>query len=371
MEFLTKSQNNPYRLLFFLGTIFSLWGILIWLPQIFTHSTYPVLAHRYLMLNGFTASFIAGFLMTAVPRFSQTKFALNYEIISFIAVTIIGLIFSYLDNEKVVFIFSSLQALIILIFLLTRIQKRKVNPPYSFIFIFVGLILWVLSGVFSAFIDSESFKVLHYEGSIAAIILGVGSRLVPGILGHVEIVQTQRSRYENEKPFILTVPLHFFLFILFFIGSYFLKDEVGIYIRTVVVAIIGLHYWKLHQLPKIKSALTWCIWTSCWLIILSFALKAFWSTGFIHASHSFFINGILLLTFLIATRVIQSHGPKDPRLENSKVLYIVSFLVFLASATRVSAFLMPEHYLTHLGYSSLVLALAIGVWSFKYLRFVF
>lgn len=356
--------------MFPLGVLFCLWGVLIWLPQIFINNTYPVLAHRYLMLNGFTAFFIAGFLMTAVPKFAQTKPAEKYETLSFMLVSFLGLVFAYRDNEQVVFISSSLQALILLSFLFTRIKKRKVNPPYSFIFIFVGLILWVVSGFMSALIDSESFKVLHYEGSVAAIILGVGSRLIPGILGHVEIVQTQRGRYENERPFLKIIPLHFFLMMTFFVGSYFLKDTIGIYIRTATVAVIGVYYWRLITLPKTKTALTYCIWISCWLIITSFILKAFWSEGSIHASHAFFLCGNLLLTLLIATRVLQSHGPKDPSLENSKILYIVTFLMILAAATRVSAFLMPEHYLRHLGYSSLVVTCAVGIWAGKYLRFV-
>lgn len=370
MDLLTKSKNEPYRILFPLGVLFCLWGALIWLPQIFVHSNYPVLAHRYLMLNGFSALFIAGFLMTAVPKFSQTKSAERYEVFSFLFVTLLGLGFAYSDSEKVVFILSSLQALILLNFLFQRVHKRKVNPPYSFVFIFIGLFLWLFSGLMSAAFNSESFKVLHYEGSIAAIILGVGSRLVPGILGHVEIVQTQRNRYEKEIPFLKAVPVHFSLMVAFFVGSYFLNDLIGIYIRAVIVAIIGLYYWKLINFPKIKSALTWCIWISCWLIILSFMLKAFWEAGFIHASHAFFISGNLLLTLLIATRVLQSHGPKDPNLENSKILYVVTFLLILAAATRVSAFLMPEHYLTHLGYSSFVVSSAVMIWSAKYLKFI-
>jgi len=32
--------------------------------------------------------------------------------------------------------------------------------------------------------------------------------------------------------------------------------------------------------------------------------------------------------------------------------------------------LMPTHYLRHLGYSSIVLALAVLVWAFKYIPFV-
>lgn len=365
-----KYIEEPYRALFPFGVIYLLWGVLIWLPQLFNADNYPILAHRYLMLNGFSASFIAGFLMTAVPKFSQTKTASIYEVLSFIIVSISGLVFAYLEKENITFFLSSLQATIIVLFLLTRIFYRKVNPPYSFIFIFVGLILWIVSGIMSVVSDSESFKILHYEGSIAAIILGVGSRLIPGILGHTEIVQTQRKKYENEKPFLLTVPVHFFMMIFVFVGSYFLSEPVGIYLRTLIVSGIAFFYWKLTDLPKNKSSLTWSIWLSCWLIVGSFILKSFWVQGFIHASHAFFLSGILLLTLLIATRVLQSHGPKISELENSKILYFITAMIILAGATRVSAFLMPEQYLRHLGYSSFIVAIAVCVWSYKYLRYV-
>jgi uncharacterized protein involved in response to NO len=369
-NYFNKSVAEPYRILFPLGTAYLLWGVLIWIPLLVFADSYPILEHRYLMLNGFSASFIAGFLMTAVPKFSQTKIAKLYEVAGFIIITIMGLICAYKALEQYTFIFSSLQALIIFVFLLTRIMKRKVNPPYSFVFIFVGLILWIISGIMSIFSDSEAYKILHYEGSIAAIILGVGSRLIPGILGHVEIVQTQRKKYENEKPFLFTVPLHFFALMAAFIGSYFIQDLVGAYLRTVIVFFIGIYYWKLTTFPKNKSALTWCIWTSCWLILCSFLLKSVWVSGFIHASHSFFLSGILLLTLLIATRVLQSHGPKNSSLEDSKVLYLITFLIILGGATRVSAFLLPEQYLRHLGYSSVMVAVATVIWSYRYLRFI-
>lgn len=368
-NFYNKSINEPYRIFFLLGILYLLWGILIWLPQLFGAETYPVLAHRYLMLNGFSASFIAGFLMTAVPKFSQTKTAHLSEILTFMIITFAGIVSAYLEIEALTFLFSALQAVVILFFLFSRILKRKVNPPYSFIFIFVGLFLWIISALMSYISYEDSFKNLHYEGSIAAIILGVGSRLIPGILGHSEIVQTQRSRYENEKPFLLTIPLHFIVLIAFFVGSYFFESY-GIIARAIVVTLIGIFYWKLIYFPKIRSALTWNIWLSCWLILMSFILKASWSAGMIHASHSFFINGIVLLTLLIATRVLQSHGPKDSALENLKILYVISFLIILAAATRVSAFLMPDQYLKHLGYSSIVLSLAVGLWGYRYLRYI-
>lgn len=362
--------KEPYRLFFPLGAIFLLWGILLWLPQIWNPGEYPVLVHRYLMLNGFMGSFIAGFLMTAVPKFSKTFSARISEVFLFFVVTIVGIWFAYQDNEKLLFLLSAIQPLIILFFLFSRITKRKENPPYSFIFIFVGLFLWLVSALLILFIDSEAFKNLHYEGAIAAIILGVGSRLIPGILGHVEIVAAQREKYEKPQSIIATVPPHFFFLVFTFAASYFLSSTIGSLLRAGVVLIIALSYWQLLKLPKTKSALTYCIWGTGWLITISFLLKAFWHEGMIHASHSFFISGIVLLTLLISIRVLQSHGPQKSELEHKKTIYVIFFLVLLAAVSRVCAYLMPESYLTHLGYSSLVLTLGVLIWAFTYLKYV-
>lgn len=369
-KFFVRSLSEPFRLFFPFAIIALLYGVLLWIPQIWSPDSYPVLVHRYLMLNGFVALLIAGFLMTAVPRFSKTFEAEKSELIIFFLITFGGLIFAYREQEAFVFISSSLQALTILVFMFRRIFKRQENPPYSFIFIFVGLFLWLISGLGSFLYGTDAFKQLHYEGSIAAIILGVGSRLIPGILGHVEIVKAQRVKYETPDPILRTVPSHFYLSILLFVGSYFLLEYYGSIIRAVVVTTIALSYWKLYSFPRERTALTWNIWVAGFLIVLSFILKALWEEGTIHASHSFFISGIVLIGLLVSTRVIQSHGPNDKTLENWKGLYWITGLMILAAATRVTAFLMPEGYLRHLGYSSIVLAAGVLVWSFKYLRFV-
>ena len=363
-------MREPYRLFFPCGILFLLWGSLLWLPQIWNPGDYPVLTHRYLMLNGFTACFIGGFLMTAVPKFSQTFTARKFEIILFLMATLTGLVLSFYEQEEMVSLLSATQASLILFFLFSRIFKRKENPPYSFVFIFVGLFLWLGSSIMSIFSDLDSFKRLHYEGAIAAIILGVGSRLIPGILGHVEIVKAQRERYEKPVPIFLTIPPIFIILMVSFITSYFLPPEMGAIVRVVVIGIISFKYWLLWKTPVTKSALTWSVWMAAWLILLSFILKASWSAGFIHASHAFFISGIVLLSLLIATRVLVSHGPQIKTLENNPVLYLTSFLLILAAATRVSAVLFPELYLSHLGYSALVFVLAVILWSCKYLKYV-
>lgn len=362
--------SEPFRLFFPMGIFYLLTGALLWLPQIWTAEHYPVLMHRYLVLNGFVASFIGGFLMTAVPRFSKTEHAKKEEVIFYFFIGLIGLLPAWASREQYVHAVSVLQGVSLLSFIFTRIRKRKENPPYSFVFIFGGLFLWIISSIAGLMGHYELFKDLHYEGAVASIILGVGSRLIPGILGHVEIVKAQRESYENPLPIYQTIPLYFILLIVGFIGSYFLGEEKGVVVRAVVVTIICFLYWRLHQFPKERTALTWSIWTCGWLILVSFLLRGVWTAGMIHGSHAFFISGIVLLSLLIATRVVQSHGPKDKSLENWKGLYVITFLATLAAATRVSAFILPENYLTHLGYSSLVLVVGVIIWAWKYLRYI-
>ena len=370
IQLLNYSQKEPYRLFFPFGVLFLLWGALVWLPLIWSSDSYPVTLHRYLMLNGFSGCFIGGFLMTAFPKFSKTNTASIVEILSYLLVIILGVFFAQAENLGGVFICSALQPVILISFLLPRISQRQENPPYSFVFIFVGLILWAISALASLFFDPDLFKHIHYEGAMASLILGVGSRLIPGILGHQEIVAAQKEKYENPVPILKTIPLPFLVLILFFVSSYFSDDFIAHVVRASVVSIVAIFYWNLGRTPRIKTALTWCLWISSWLITLSFVIKAFWTEGLIHVSHSFFINGIVLLSLLIATRVLQSHGPKDNNLEQSKILYVVSFLIVLAAATRVSAFLLPELYLSHLAYSSLMLVSGVLIWSFKYLRYI-
>lgn len=361
--------SEPYRIFFPLGTLFLLWGILLWVPLIWQAGDYPVLTHRFLMLNGFTASFIAGFLMTAVPKFSGTFPARSWEVGGFLSLTLMGVLLVSWELEKGALLVSFLQPLFILLFLFSRIFKRKQNPPYSFLFIFVGLMLWAFSALYGLIWDPEALRSLHYEGAIASIILGVGGRLIPGILGHVEVVSAQRGLYERPVALWKTVPLHFALLILIFLSSYFLPGEMGIWPRALVVGLIAIFYWKLMKFPRERSALTWSIWISAWLIVGSFLARALWSDASIHISHSFFINGIALLCFLVATRVLQSHGPQRKELENSRLLYVVTGIIVAAALTRVCAYLMPDAYLNHLAYSALCLAVAALAWGLKYLRF--
>lgn len=365
----TTIYNEPYRLMFPLGTLFLLWGIFLWIPQIWSQDSYPVLTHRTLVLNGFMAMFVGGFLMTAIPKFSRTQSAHKFETLSFAFMALVIIALSYTTHENLILWCSSLQAILLFSFAFRRFRITTASPPFSFVFIFVGIILWILSG-FAGSLFSEVPQVsLQYDGAILAFILGIGSKLIPGILGHSEVL-SPANFLKEKKHYLKTVPSYFYLLMTLYVLSFLIELQYGNWLRFLIVIFISMKFWKLYLLPPTKTALTYSIWLSAWLILLSVLLKALWLEGFIHAGHSFFINGIVLLSILVATRVLVAHGPMKKELEDSKWLYVITFFVVLAAATRVSAFLMSESYYRHLAYSSFSLGLGIIIWSVLYLKFV-
>lgn len=353
-------SSEPYRILFSLGAILLILGVLIWIPLLWNENSYPVEIHRYLVLYGFMGSYISGFLMTAIPRFSQTQEATKTELIIQLFSIIGGVICILLSKSQFAYFLGGINFILLFIFILKRIFKRKRNPPPSFIFIPVALGFAIYSSFHFAFTLSQDWGFLFHEGMLLAIILGVGSHLIPGILGHHDIQDTTKLKF---KMWFLTLPIFFILNYLYFYQN--LKNLI-----LALVMFVCLFFWKLYQLPKEKSALTYSLWLSGWMILFSFILKFFFSDYGIHITHAFFISGATLLTLLISIRVLQSHGIENKLIENEKKIYLITALVLLSAATRVTALLVPS-YTHHLAYSSFVLIVAFIIYIVSYLKFVF
>jgi uncharacterized protein involved in response to NO len=259
-------EKDPFRLFFPLGTCLAFAGVLPWTAQIFTHASYPRDLHRVLMIDGFLLSFVAGFLMTAITRFTGTHFASKGEI-SAVFLSILGAgMGAFFSSQAASFLLSALAVFFIGVFAMRRFRKKTSNPPYTFIFIGVGLFLWLISnlGLFAIAVGApapdyaaEVLRDLFSNGAIMSLILGVGGRLLPGILGWEEIVVAQRSRYETPGPFLGVVPADVWISMAIFLASFLLLPFLGqrwcFLLRGVVTLYFAIAYWRIHRERPIKS----------------------------------------------------------------------------------------------------------------------
>lgn len=381
-EFWKAVEKDPFRLFFPLGAALALAGVLPWAIQYFTHASYPRDLHRVLMIDGFSLAFVCGFLMTAVPRFTGSHQAKRSEILTvFVCVVISG--FGAFSSSQSLSFLSSAAALTALIwFLARRFLQKTSNPPYTFLFIGVGLALWLASQVILFFYSlgwssSEGLvsiaQDLFTNGALMSLILGVGGRLIPGILGWQEIVTHQRQRYESPEPFLKLIPAPIWIAVFIFVGSYLLKpllpQSLCMAARAAVTLYFAIKYWRIWKIPPTRSFLTWSLWLCCWCIGLGYMLPLIWPGLGAHGMHVLFIGGFSLIMLLISTRVSLAHSALGTAAEKKlRGILIFSGLILAAMLTRVTAIFWPKIYLDHLGFAAMIWTAGLFLWFFTVSR---
>lgn len=377
MSFWLTLQKNPYRLFFTLGAVLAFIGITPWALVLINESSYPRDLHRQIMINGFLLSFVCGFLMTAVPKFTGSFAASKIELSVIFSTLVLAAVAIFFLPSFFSYGFAAVAIAALIVFAGKRFARRSSNPPFTFVFIGVGLLLWFLSNVVQSLIAGgvelspgaqEFANGLFTNGALMCLILGVGGRLIPAILGWQDVISHQRERYEKDEPFLAVVPLDVWLAVAVFFLSFVLQPWFSatacLLARAVVVLYFGVKYWRVHRPPKARSYLTWSLWLSCWCLIGGYFLSAFWPEGGVHAMHVLFIGGFSLLTLLISTRVSLAHGGAGPAVEKtSPGILIFTSILLLAALTRVTAIVWPRIYRDHLGYAAILWIAGLALWA--------
>lgn len=356
-----------YRLFFPVGFMLGFWGAFVWVLYSFNLIEYPGALHPEIMMGGFLLTFVLGFLCTAVPKFTDSFPATKMETGVAVFFTV-GLFLAQVKSSIFVFRLCSFSIFVYLaFFVLRRFLSRKANPPAPFIFVGVG-ILSGLSG--SLILLLSDFGIIHeqlfalgrlfvLQGYILSFVLGIGSRLIPSLLGFAP----PPDQIQKSLSVRIYLGLGCFFLSTFFIEA-FASELFGMLLRDVVVLFIAFVPWKIYQRPKRKAIHAYGLWISCWFIVLGHVGASFFLVSKIHFMHLFYIGGLSLMTLLVATRVTLSHGGHGVAFENkSRTLYGLVFLFSLASLTRFSAGLFPYLYESHLLYAASAWIVALLWWG--------
>lgn len=356
-----------YRLYFPLGWLIGLWGAFVWVLFKFSLIAYPGAIHPEIMIGGFLLPFILGFLMTAIPKLTSSFGPQKTDYIaSFLIST--NLLMAVVSSSPFYFRISSLISVLFLLFFIgTRFKARKSTLPNAFVFILLGIIMELFAS--SIFILSEKFqfssqieslaRLLYFQGFVMCFIIGVGSRIIPSIFGHM--VQNNGVLKEASKKSYLFLVLLFFL--TYFVEVFY-SPFIGANFRSLILLMIFTIEWKIFESPKNKSYMTIGLWIATWAILLGHTLANYFVEYYIHFIHLYYISGISLLTFLIASRVSLSHSGIGLEIEKKSKKYIVlNSCIVLAALTRVVAGFVPSIYFDHLFYAASVWIFVVIFWG--------
>src|SRR5262245_48097793 len=366
--------GEPYRLFFPLGIAFGLAGVAIWpLYTVGITTSYSGRAHALVQTEGFLYAFIAGFLLTAVPRFTGTQppsRRVQYWLAAMLIVSVAASELRAFALGTTMFVAAHAMLLVLVA---RRFVRRQQSPPSSFVLIGLGLVAGALGALITAGVALEiaraswdlAGKRMLTEGMVLLLVLGVGGFLGPRLLGFASLPLPGQSHQGSTLPWA-AAGLTIFISVL---AEYGLDLGWMAIIRAAVVTAVVVPTLQLWRAPAVRSTLSWTVWIAHWVIVAGVWHVAFAPRYRVDFLHMLFVGGFSLLILAVATRVTLSHGGYSLALEHgSWPLRIGLSSGLVAMLARIGAPFAPFSYFEHLAYAGLLWIGGMLFWGFYVLR---
>ncbi len=386
--------TEPYKPFFSFGVIYTalimgLW--FVWLHGIEQHrswvtlKTLPLGLHEHGMLLGFTSFFIAGFLLTAFPKWTETTQArgpanLLGALTLFVSQILIlaGSLFS-IPVFKLGLLLECLLMMLLFRFLVGRYraspQRKMFDQSFMVLvalgFGILGQILYQL-GAWASFgrYYPLSLSITQYP-YLLLLMMSVSYRILPFFTANLPAPTTpRRGTHTLLIAFVLILILGGFRLIPTFSRFPFLEGLAlislgGLWLNELITwqwrKALGNFLLLTHYIAFMWMVLFLCL--KGWLGLVSSPLLE--NRDFTLAlEHLFFVGGISTLIWGIATRVTRGHGGLG--LQLGSVDYILFVLLQVSTVVRV-LFPFIDVLSRHSFHASFLWWLVFFIWAIRYL----
>jgi len=352
-------RMEPYRLFFILGVLLSWVGVGHWLLYALgVSATYSCQLHGLIQMQGFMMSFATGFLLTALPRRTQSAPPTFVEM-AVIALALIGItVASVVEDWAAAQVGYAVIFAVLIRFAVTRFLGAASGrrPPAAFVLIPIG-IAHALLGAAAIFAEATGripqwalgFGLLLVEqGVFLCLAIGVGSLVLPLIAGAPPPPDLGSSPSETRRALVFAAAGAAIFVTLLLEQTGWVRA--GPFLRAVIVA-AGLGPVALRATAK-RGLHRQFVRVSVWMIPLGLTISALWPDYRVPALHIVFIGGFGLMAFAVATHVAVSHldlGDLAVGRPWPVVVLGVSFSLALAARLFADA---SESYFVHLGWAA-------------------
>ncbi len=342
-----------------------------WLPY------YPNFAHTRLMIEGFAAFFIFGFLMTAGPRLLGSEpFTRNAVFTVFILTCAAGI--AHLGNQTALGDLLFCLATSSVVIQAARAYRNRCDcPPPGFPLAALGLLSACAGSLFLALVSLgynnpylfSLGKILLFQGFTLLPIIGVGAFFFPKILGGRNAHDFPEMRVPNhewKRRFLHScwVGIGFFVSIAFELSGYI---SIAYWVRLGALGaycIAEIPFQEFHRDRSIQGTQLLIILST---IALGFAGAAIFPANKVAWLHAYFLVGLTGVIFLVSVRVVFGHsGRPDLILKSVRLSKWITGTLLFAAATRIFADFYLSVQTSHYLYAS-ALWLACG---FAWMLFV-
>jgi uncharacterized protein involved in response to NO len=382
---MTITLKEPYRIFFPLGIAIGVAGVAIWPLYYFAiTSGYSGRAHAFIQIEGFVYSFVAGFLLTAIPRFTGTEAPGRAVQLVLAALILTGAVSFDLLSERVGHLAFLAAHAIVVTLAARRFLHRRSPPPETFSLVGLGLLAGGIAAVLNAGIAWQVFdpalevlgKRLLTEGMVLLLALGVGGFLGPRLTGFAALPNFQSigsptrepalPRRVRGSPVFAAAGLGILASV---IAEYGFQWKGMALLRAVLASTVIARTLRPWRLPVTRTTLAWCVWTAVLLLTVGVWASALAPTYRVDALHIVFLGGFTLLILAVGMRVTLSHGGHSLAAEKrSWVLRFGAATVLVAMLARLGAPFAPETYFQHLAIAALLWIAGLCAWGWYLIR---
>ncbi|MCZ7592994.1 MAG: NnrS family protein [Kiritimatiellae bacterium] len=375
-------ESEPYRLLFPVGILLALIGVGLWPLFLFKiTTTYPIVAHPRLMIEGFSACFILGFLGTALPVMLNTKRFHHWQMFLWAGGIAAAAVFHLMLRTMIGDIVFASTILFFLSCVAVRFVQRQDRPPPGLVTVLLGLACAVTGSTMQAIYRHDPSmgpvfynlsRLLLNQAFLLLPVLGIAAFILPVFVGYP---RRQSPPEMNRTPHAWLLEMFWMLgFGLLIIGSVVIEAfgfiREGNLMRGFVLLIFLARNLPVFLKQKNPGAVPWLTRLSLLTLPVGFLVIGFIPNTPMAGLHILYISGLALLILSVATRVITAHGGFQ-KLFFAKwpLLWWIFALITAAMITRVSAeWIGKSRALEHYAYAGITWIIAIAIWFSAMIR---
>ena len=377
--FFSLCPAEPFRIFFPLATLLGSSGVSLW-PLYFSglHRFYPGPMHARLMIEGFLAGFVIGFLGTALPRLLSAPSLRRGELRALLSLYVLAAGLHIGQQPR-----AGDAAFIALMLcfgacMAGRVRRGTELPPPGFVLVgfgflsgLAGPVLWLcgaqgwVSGnlmMFGATLLNQAFVLF--------LLLGVGTFLLPRFL-RLRDVRTMAEERVASLGWRLRAAFSGATGLVL-LGSYWMEacnpaTPAAAWLRGIAAIVFLAVMVPFHRQPRPLRTAQLAAQLSLLALAAGLIFPLFWPGQRIAGLHVVFMGGFSLITFTVATRVVLGHSGSEALFETRlPSLQIATLFLLTGTVLRAVGDFVPgrPHWLSAASYLWMV---AAAGWAFSVL----
>jgi len=365
--------EEPFRIFFPIGALLALLGVSLWPLYYAGLTNYPSTLHARLMIEGFMASFIIGFLGTAGPRITSAPHFSRTEVLALLTLDLLAAGLHLGGSHRAGdFLFAFCLAAFAFI-LGQRFAQRADSPPPNFVLVALGLLNGMTGALLLALHENELYATsysigasLLEQGFVLLPVLGVGPYLLARLLNisRADTLPESRTLSPEWLPraaFALAIGLT--------IDATFVAETFGWSTSASWLRAGAVLVYLAMRMPRHgRSFLGDCMRVGLAAVMMALVVEAIWPQFHVGALHILFISGFGFIVFTVSIRVIFGHSGNSHLFQKRQPFFItVAIFTFLAMLSRYVAEIAPATRTVHLHAAALFWLVALAIWMVKVL----